>query len=127
MFDKAYVTVQEAPRGPSHVTVHEHRAPTDESIKLYDEMLKKARAEIISQIAAPHDNVLSHATVQANYNCATLDVRCLVVFKLNGREHKLKIKVDDDPRERMIEAIVGELCKELGRSFEKQIPALGRR
>lgn len=33
-----------------NVTIHEHRAPTDESIKIYNEMREKAKGDIIATI-----------------------------------------------------------------------------
>ena len=44
MFDR--LTIVNPHRGPEHVTVHEHRAPTDQSIQLYSDMLEKARKQI---------------------------------------------------------------------------------
>ena len=120
MFNKTFLTVQDP--GPEHITVHEHRAPTDASIKLYDEMLEKARAEIVSQIAAPHDNVLSHATVEANYRLATMQSEYFVVFRLNGEVFKEKFGVETGPRDAMARAITRELIGHIGRFLERSLP-----
>ena len=120
MFNKTFLTVEKP--GPSHVTVHEHRAPTDASIALYDEMLKKARAEIVSQIAAPHDNVLSHATVEANYRLDTMQPEYFVVFRLNGEVFKERFKIEYGPREAMARAITRELVGHIGRFLERSLP-----
>ena len=44
MFDKTFVGYQSSPR---EVTVNEHRAPTDDSIRLAEEYREKARQEFV--------------------------------------------------------------------------------
>jgi hypothetical protein len=121
MFDRI-LTVQEAPRGPSHVTVHEHRAPTDASIKLYAELLEKARAEIVGHVAHPHDNVLSHATIEVNTLNLSDEHEHYVVFRLNGTVHKLRFSIARDAREQMIRSIAATLLEHVGRELERSLP-----
>lgn len=47
--------LRQQPAYPQHIesTTHEHKAPTDESIKLLREMEEKARAQIILQVRLP--------------------------------------------------------------------------
>jgi hypothetical protein len=121
MFNKTFLFGES--RGPSHVTVHEHKAPTDASIKLYDELLAKARAEVVSVVA--HDlesNVLSHAVMEARYALDTMKSRYFVVFRLNGREHKLQFDVEVGPREQMERAIVAELGGAVAKTIWQSLP-----
>lgn len=47
MFNKTTIV---APRGPDHVTVHEHRAPTDESVRLLAEMQEAVEKRILAAV-----------------------------------------------------------------------------
>lgn len=47
MFDRHFHTTQ---RGSEFVTVHEHRAPTDESVRLLKDMEQKARDKVIQSV-----------------------------------------------------------------------------
>ena len=107
MFNKTFVALSEAPRGPSHVTVHEHRAPTDASIELYHQLLAKARAEVVSTTLkeAGAENFLSHVRMELTSDFRTCNRKLVVAFTLNGMEHKLTCEIDEDPREKMIRSI----------------------
>lgn len=130
MFDKFYptfVTRSEAPRYPQ--TVHEHRAPTDESIKLYKEMLEKARAEVVSVVLNDlPQNVLSHATIRMEASYMTGDISAMVAFRLNGVDHKIKLDLDDLEtfRKSVARVFVEELTKNLGANLFKELQCVSR-
>ena len=72
-------------------TVHEHKAPTDESIKLLREMEAKARKEITVHLRATNN-----AFNGAIYSLPTVtdERQYWVVFSLNGREYEFKERID---------------------------------
>lgn len=51
----------------SHITKQEHRAPTDESIRLYHEMIEKARAEVIGTIELSANNFTARGLYRHNH------------------------------------------------------------
>ncbi len=74
-----------------HTEIHEHRAPTDESIRLADEMREKALQSVIDSIKVG-DNTFDGQVVQTmNYNFG-FDVHA--IFKLNGRKYHAKVELD---------------------------------
>ena len=109
--------------GPSNVTVEHKRAPTDESIRLYAEMLDKARAEVIATIAGEHLNVLSNAHVVIQHDLMHCARKHYLTFSLNGRPHKLLFDVNDyqSSRDALVKAVVDELARVLHRTlFQSQ-------
>jgi len=115
MFDRIY-----APRVTEHVTknvdVHEHRAPTDESIKLYKEMLEKARAEVVKvTLDGMQGNTLSNARVEVRQQFDSMDTKYQFWFRLNSEDHKIEFNLDDFDglREKIAHKIVVELTRGL--------------
>lgn len=123
MFDKTIVQAQAQPRYPQ--TVIEKRAPTDESIKIYAEMLAKARAEVLSVVLNQiPGNELSHAVVTSTFNIETITPRVEFCFKLNGVEHRVPIDYDDveKSREAVAREILGELVARVGAQLFSMLP-----
>lgn len=116
MFDRTTVVhAREAPAYPQTVNVHEHRAPTDASIELYHELLEKARAEVLSTvISALPDNVLTHVRIELVRSDLARETIAHVGFRLNGRQIRTKVKVDESPGEAAMRAFVIELAKAAG-------------
>ena len=97
MFD-TYVTRRE-PHYPQTINKHEHRAPTDDSVKLLREMEEKARDQVVEsyRFKADNDFVNGHVIVtkrmdNKHFGCV-LDV--YIVFNLNGKEYKITEKFDE--------------------------------
>jgi hypothetical protein len=90
MFGRTYI--DNSFRGPSHVTVTENRAPTDKSIELLKEMEKAARKKVIDTIVVADTSFECkiHKTIDA---MSLQDVYC-VVYKMNGFQRDLQIRVD---------------------------------
>jgi hypothetical protein len=127
MFDKIEVHEHksvEGPRYPQHV--HEHRAPTDESIKLYHELLEKARAEVLSFVvhsSGVEGNVLSHVKVACNHLDLDGTTKVKIAFVLNGKEHVIEAGIDNEgTRLSMARAIVQELLRHVGEDLWGQLP-----
>lgn len=74
-----------APRGPqvARHEHHEHRAPTDESVRLLSEMEKAAESKRIASLQMPGNGF--HGVVQVMYAASSNAVIAEAVFDLNGR------------------------------------------
>lgn len=117
MFDT--ITLRTPPTYAQHVnqTIHEHRAPTDESIRLAIEMREKVLVSIIeSRVVA--DNTLSFA-YDVLWN-ETMTGRVIwVKFTLNGEESMVHEEVDElypHPIQALritAEAIAGKIASEV--------------
>mgnify|MGYP000881342611 CR=1 FL=1 len=75
------------------VTVHEHRAPTDESVKLLNEFQQKAIENIITQVQIDTNEVKGMFIV---LSCEPdfLHMRYVYRFILNGKEYKGEFKIE---------------------------------
>lgn len=128
MFNRTEILVTEVSRGPSHVTVKEQRAPTDESIKLYHELLEKAKAEVIELEVARGDagNVLNHIKLTQQIDSLSLRRRVVIAFKLNGTQYKFEGGIDEldfKGKDEMARAIVQELLRIVGEGLWKELPS----
>lgn len=83
MFDR-YVT--EVKQGPSRVDVHEHRAPTDDSVRLLREMEAKARDSVLATLVSRDNTFEGTVFVTPDPASCEMVVRCL--FTLNGARHE---------------------------------------
>lgn len=98
MFDRTieqqHVHHHEAPKGPTVInetrTVHEHRAPTDESVRLLAEFEEKARARIAQTVRV--QGAWLDCVVMVHYDMASDDVVLRAVFALERPKHR-----DDKP------------------------------
>lgn len=92
MFD-TYLRQERGNSIPYEKTVHEHRAPLDETVKLLNEMQNAALKNIIKTIRV-EDNTLNAVVVymiqQACYN----KLSYIVKFKFNGKEHELRGEIE---------------------------------
>lgn len=74
------------------VKVYEYKAPTDESVRLLNEMEEKARQNIIDQVEVK--NTIIHAIAFATTNRIVIDatdrVFIYIKFKINGEEVVIK-------------------------------------
>lgn len=109
MFDK-YITginpsYERFKKIEANVVVNEHRAPTDDSIKIFNEMVEKAKHEIVKTI--PLQSTFIDAVIIAfveNTPAATTTV--MVCFKLNGELIKLEHR--EVSKKRMMETWIKE-------------------
>jgi hypothetical protein len=75
------------------VTVTEKKAPTDESIKLYKEVLEKAKGEIIETMKINSCGIeLSGVAFQENQILG--EITWLFAFELNNQRHKIELPFD---------------------------------
>jgi hypothetical protein len=93
MFDRNLAIVM--PRQPSHVTqtIHEHRAPTDQSVSLLKEMQEKA-VKAVEQTIRLDSNEFS-GVVHIHREPWDASVKAIAHFKVNGRQHKAEVSLND--------------------------------
>jgi hypothetical protein len=78
-----------------HVTINEHRAPTDESVKLLREMELKAQEKLIAAVQV--GNSTFECVLHQQLDNFSDRMMWRAVYKLNGKQ--LTTTVDTDPRE----------------------------
>lgn len=127
MFDRPVILV---PHVTQHVTrevtkqVHEHRAPTDESVRLLAEFEAKARERIVEAIHVG-DGVFE-CVVHIEKSFADDAVRLMAVFSLNGKKLTAEFKEHGHRVERKA-ALLGlrdAIAKEIAHQI--LVPALER-
>src|ERR1035437_1279784 len=74
-------------------TVHEHRAPTDESIKILNEMQYAALKNIIKTIRV-EDNTLNAVVVYMIQQACFDKLDYVVKFTFNGKEYELEGEIE---------------------------------
>ena len=77
---------------PYERTIHEHRAPTDDSIRLYEEMKEKAYKSILDTIKI-NDNILNLKAII--YKDPSHNHICSYSLTLNGEEFSGKFTISD--------------------------------
>jgi hypothetical protein len=75
-----------------HTTINEHRAPTDESVALLQEMERKAEDKVLSTIPIKN-NVVEGIIVQKQLSPLSPELKTYVCFKLNG--HRFDVIVGE--------------------------------
>ena len=117
MFDA--ITVRHG--GDTHNHTHhvtEKRAPTDDSVRLLREMENSAKEEVLKSIRLPSNEFSGVAHLMRDYlSCST---NVAVLFKLNGKDHKVLISFDDfmdDNIDKRIEKMVCEVSNYLARNI----------
>lgn len=117
MFDRTVIN-----EGDTHTYVTEKRAPTDESIRLLREMENKAKEEVIKSISLP-SNEFSGVVhlIRDHLSCQT---NVVVLFKLNGKDHKVPISLDDfkdDSLEKRMEKVLNDVSDYLSASILQNV------
>ena len=115
MFDRTDIFINPGPsRSYSETTITEKRAPTDDSIKLLNEMTEKALTNIVKRFSTTNN------TFQAS--CALFHDRLahqhvfLCKFTMNGNDHTMEIPVKDwdcGTRELLVEALYTAICNKV--------------
>jgi len=114
MFDKVIVTPTETRHVPYEKTVTIKRAPTDESIRLWDEMKDKAYKSILGTLVVS-DNSLNLSAI-AYRDMLSLEFKVAYKVVLNGRDIAgvISVKSWDEPeRMELLGRIHAEVAKEL--------------
>jgi hypothetical protein len=88
----SFLHIDNSVRGPSRIDVHEHKAPTDASIKLYDEIKEKAYNSIIESFKLENNVVSMVYTYYSDFYAFKNVLKYR--FLLNGKEHIGSIEFD---------------------------------
>lgn len=98
---------------PKTIEVNEHRAPTDESIKILREMEEKVMNNIIS-MGKIEDNIFNTKWYIFHDNYSW-EEKCRCVFTLNGKEYKFEFYLPSKYTEKsqIIPKIKEDLLKKL--------------
>jgi len=121
MFDKVLLTQTNREYIPYEKIITEKRAPTDESIKLYNEMKEKAYSSILKSIQI-NDNSLNVSAVLFN-DLASFERICKYRLTLNGQEVEGNIKVDVFREKDKID-LLQEIVKRVAQDISAQIGLL---
>lgn len=92
MFD-SYYAQHSTEYVTKEVNVKEYRAPTDESVKILNEMTEKSLANIVKQFSVQNNDFNFGVVVYKNPLRYTTEV--IVKFKLNGKDHEARFDVDE--------------------------------
>jgi hypothetical protein len=115
MFSKTVVQkVTETRLVPYEKTVHEHRAPTDESIKLYGEYADRAYDSVLETIRAVSSFGEIEAKIWKDYR--TTKIICGFSFNVNGKKLTGKVEVDEYPiknNHELIKKVYDEVSHEI--------------
>ena len=100
MFDRT--TINES-RGPSHVTVNEHRAPTDASVRLLADMEQRVKDKVFGQVKLESNTF--HCEVMRLRSPHKFGETLAIAMKLNGERIVMEIETDrmTSPEEKLRE------------------------
>jgi spore coat polysaccharide biosynthesis protein SpsF (cytidylyltransferase family) len=113
MFD-TYVNRHTTEYVDRNITVNEHRAPTDKSVELLNEMTNKALKNITHNFSTTNNTLQVTGAIYHNQPMQERVFMCK--FILNGKENKLQIDIPDwqyDTIESIVEALYKEVCNRL--------------
>ena len=119
MFDKLYI---ESPRRdyPSHQEIHEHRAPTDESIKLLNEMREKTLKNIVAQFKVKN-NVFSGIVTYFAEDFCNGDYNVVHKFKLNNIDYTVSKRIDKFDLKRDKERVLRDFYTKVSQTILKEL------
>lgn len=73
--------------------IHEHKAPTDESIMIYDEMLKKAQSTLCKQIKVDSTSISSTLSIFQECYGMTEEYQAIARYNLNGKDSEIRFSI----------------------------------
>ena len=90
-----------------NVTVHEHKAPTDKSVELLNEMQEKAQRNIITTIKI-EENFLKAVVIYYRDEMVMDRMTYHIRFELNGKEYMIEDHIDNfEWRQEMSKSYMG--------------------
>lgn len=107
---------------PKEINIKEHRAPTDESIKIYKEMVEKARSEVVDAFHIKDTTiygVVLYFVDEPWNNIHSYHIK----FMINGEEKRISGKLENDEfpslyfaegiKKHIVQAMVTEIMLQL--------------
>lgn len=102
---------------PDKIEIHEHKSPTDESIRLMEEVHDKAIKNIIAKVKV-EDNLINGECFFIDQPWNMHNVRVIFKFKINGNEFtvekevsRMKLGFDDEKEINIQTGILGSYAK----------------
>jgi len=131
MFNKTYITERAHTNYVPYaktVNITEKKAPTDESIKIYAELQRKA-LESISETIEVKNHIVEGKIIRFIDDMTSDNEKVLVVFKINGQEFSEVHKIPRDhimrnSREKLIENFIDVFKDYLMREVFKDLNPL---
>lgn len=105
-----------------NVTVKEYRAPTDESVKLLNEMTDKALNNIVQNFNTSNNCLQMTGAVYMDERLQQKSF--LLKFTLNGKDHKLRVDVDGWEcltQQQMVGKVYTKVCEKLTEELMKPL------
>lgn len=102
------------------VEINEYKAPTEESVKLLNEMQQKARKNIINTIVI-NDNLLNAVMVFYTEDIASGNVIYHIRFRLNGKDHLIESHITRSELGNDSTSIYGILFQRLSQAITKEL------
>jgi hypothetical protein len=130
MFDKTVIVRGSTEYVPyeKKVTVNEHRAPTDDSIKLFEEMKAKAYQSLLDTIQINDNSLNVKALVYKDvYSALTL---CKYALTLNGNQSIGEIRLNEYDlmdRQKVIDEIISQASQHVVHEIAKTVLTEGHK
>jgi len=110
---------------PYPQTIHEHRAPTDESVKVLREMEEAARESVMA-VYEFKNNDLSGIVILRKWDPAVFGKVAYIRFALNGKKYEMEEEIDDSKwafdRRNAIECFISKVRDAI---LQQLIPHIG--
>lgn len=114
MFDQ-YHFPKETTYVDRHITVKEHKAPTDESVKLLNELEEKAIKNIISRFSTSNNILQTFCAVHENGITGYREI--FLKMTLNNKDYKLIIEIDPFT----MDNIIKQVCDKVSAAIAQEI------
>lgn len=114
MFDQ-YHFPKETTYVDRHITVNEHKAPTDESVKLLNELEEKAIKNIISRFSTSNNILQTFCAVHENGITGYREI--FLKMTLNNKDYKLIIEIDPFT----MDNIIKQVCDKVSAAIAQEI------
>ena len=117
--DEAFLA--EEPAKQKIQIVHEHRAPTDDSVRLLLEMQTAAEKARIGAFDLPNNVFGGRIEVMRDH--ATGALRAAVIFDLNGQRFVVKTEIVSDSDRRTVDGVLTDLRDRMAHTIATQMLA----
>lgn len=117
MFD-TYVQRHTTEYVDRNITVKEYKAPTDESVKLLNEITEKALNNIVKTFSTSNNTLQAKVAVYQDHRMQVNEFMCK--FTLNGKDHMLRVEInayETPDMNSMVEKLYMKVCEKLAQEL----------
>lgn len=117
MFD-TYVQRHTTEYVERNITVKEYKAPTDESVKLLNDMTEKALNNIVKTFSTSNNTLQAKVSVYQDHRLQVNEFMCK--FTLNGKDHMLRVEInayETPDMDSMVEKLYTKVCEKLAQEL----------